>query len=457
MTNSMDSYLSLGGNELVNASRLAAYVANGVFPSGFEFFCRGCDGLDAILPCVNSDPPIGGYAVPELDPAPWYDAAAPESKNFAGLLVTSVTMSAPYSRTVTQNIRQGQTLGKLKLQGRTIVVHGWLVGKTCCGTQYGLRWLTTALGDQPCTGGDCGGVELDFLDCCPSVGSGEDDCLTTGTGVYVRPDADSEYERAEDFFRRLNGVGVIDGPNVLSCKGSSCGCGCSALTEVEFTLSSSSPYLNSFGTPVLVDEPAPVPCVEDPDCEITWVVCEPGTSGNDIDCPAPVDCLEDPNCPLPPLPPTPSIPINDCGCNPFQSSRLCAVIPSVKEWGSSTLNIDVYSGSSELRNLIIRVWQNPLALDCSDSVFSDCSACSTLLISYIPPGSHLILSGETRSVTIECGGRSRNASQNVTNVDGQPFDWPDLTCSSACACIDFDCLNTSSDATVSITRIDREL
>ena len=458
MTTAMSSYMALCGNEIVNAARLKAYVDNGIKPYGFDIQPRGCDGLDAILPCVDSDPPLGGYQLPDLDLAPWYDAAAPESANFAGLLVTEVNISAPYSRTTTPNIGQGQTLGRLKIQGRTIVIRGWLIGKTCCATQYGLKWLTSALGGQPCPGGNCGGCSMEFLDCCPAIGTQEGDCLTTDAGVYVRPAAGTEYQRAEDFFRRMNGVGTIDGPNVLSSKGSNCGCGCSALLEVEFTLASSSPYFNSFGTAVLTDQLAALPC-GDEDCDITWVKVAEGDPcpTEDPECPVADDCLEDPLCPLPALPPEFKIPTNPCACSPLTSTRLCVSSQPIKEWGSSTLNIDVFSGSQQLRNLAIRLWQKPYDIPCDDPYFDDCAACSTLLISYIPPNSHFILSGETRTVTIECQGNVRNASQNVTNVDGQPFDWPDLTCFTACICVDFDCGSTAADATISIDRIDRDL
>lgn len=460
MPTAMSSFMALCGNEIVNAARLKAYVDNGIVPYGFDILCNGCDGLDAILPCIDSDPPVGGYQLPELDPAPWYDVAAPESQNFAGLLVTSVTISAPYSRTTTPNIGQGQTLGRLKLKGRTIVVTGWLIGKTCCAAQYGLRWLTTALGDEPCSGGGCGGCSLEFLDCCPSIGEEEGDCLTTDAGVFVRPEADSEYQRAEDFFRRMNGVGTIDGPTPLSGKGSSCGCGGSPLIEVEFTLASSSPYFNSFGTPLLTDALATLPCDTDTVCGITWVKVPEGE-----DCPpdfgctgTALDCLEDPLCPLPPLPPVATIPVSTCAeCTPLWTTRICATTTSPKDWGSATLNIDVFSGSDELRGLAIRLWQNPMGIACDDDSFSDCAACSTLLISYVPPNSHFIMSGENRTVTIECNGNSRNAAQNITNIDGQPFEWMDLNCFTACICVDFDCTSTAANATITIDRIDRDL
>lgn len=453
----MSSYMSFCGNEIVNAARLQAYVNNGLSP--YHVKCGGCEGLEDILPCVGTpsqpEPPVGGYNLPELDMAPWYDPAAPESKNFAGLLVTNVQVSSPYTRSTTPNIGIGQTLGRLKLSGRTITVHGWLIGKTCCATQYGLRWLTTALGEPPCSG-DCGGCDLDFLECCPSIGTGEDDCLHLSDGsVYVRPNSESEYERAEDFFRRMYGVGVVSGPDVISCRGNTCGCGCSALTEVEFVLASSSPYLNSQGTPIITDL-SPEPCDPNEPCNFVWSV----GAGEciDEDCAPAPDCKEDPICPLPALPPAPKVPPGTCGCFPQTARRVCGTTTPRKEWGSSTVDIEIHAGSEDLRAAVVRVFQNPTQLDCGDeTTFPDCNACSTLIVSFVPKGGIFRFSGSRREVTIECGGQITNAAQNAFNAEGYPFDWPDITCQPICVCVDFACETTAPDAKVSVTRVDRDL
>jgi hypothetical protein len=456
MSNAMNSYMSLCSTEIVNAARLKTYVGNGLSPRGFDVRCKGCDGLEDILP----DAPVGGYQLPELDDAPWYDTAVPESKNFAGLMVTSVVISSPYSRNVIQNIGNGGVLGRPKLPSRTITVHGWLIGKTCCSTQYGLRWLTAALGDSPCVRG-CTGCQLDFLDCCPNI-SAEDDCLITHDSggnvvIYTRPDDDSEYERADDFFRHMNGVGVVSGPEIISCKGNSCGCGCGSLLEVEFVLAASSPYINSTGI-AIIEDLVPTSCAETgTTCDITWV--------QDTDCVDPrcveeADCTDDPDNPAPPLPPS-SLSVVDTGgaCFPQQTVKVCAAATQIRKWGTSTLNIDVTAGTDRpLRNLLIQLWQNPDGSPCDDpDIFPDCAAFGTLFVSYIPLGGVLHISGETRQATIVCNGKERNALSNITDVSGAPFAWPDLACSDACLCVTFDCGNISSDTSITVTRINRDL
>lgn len=459
MSNAISSYMSLCGNEIINAARMKAYIDHGVKPTQFDIRVPGCDGLDAIVAAVGEPAPVGGYHLPELDEAPWYDVAIPESQNFAGLLVTEVTISAPYSRSTTGNIGTGQTLGRLKLQGRSIVIKGWLVGRTCCATGYGLNWLTHALGGTPCLGVNCGGCTMEFLDCCPVIGEGEGDFLETDGGIYVRPGPDDEYARATDFFRRTNGAGVTDGPNVISQKGASCGCGGSPLLEVEFTMATSSPYFSTFGLPIISDYPVGGLCDPEPPCNFDWLKVPYGEPVPQFDpeCPPPVDCLEDPSCPPPAIPPPIKMPFNKCACLPMQSTRIMAESNSDMKWRTSTLNIDVFSGSAKLKNLVIRMWRNPDGLECDDESFLDCNAVSSLIIGYIPPNAHLLLSGEDRTVTITCDGNQRNAAQNVTGVDGQPFEWPDLNCGNVCIHADFDCKVTALDATLSITRIDRDL
>lgn len=461
----MASYGALGSNEVWNAARLKAYVDAGIKPAGFNIMCHGCAGLEDILPCVTSDPPpLVGYRLPELDEAPWYDERVPESANFAGLLVTSVTISGPYSRSVTQNITNGQTLGRLRLNGRTIVVHGFLIGKTACAAQYGLNWLTSVLDSTVCADpAKCGVTDFDFLDCCPTIGEEPDDCLVTCVDgqntTYVRPDSLSEYQRAQDFWRRMHGVGVTDGPNIISCRGGGCG-GCGSkgsIMEVEFTLQTESPYVYGLADEIFRTEK---PCDDSQHCDITWFIKENPTDPcpDDEGCPKPVDCLDDPLCPTPPLPPVPVLPTKACGCKSMYSDRVCTAAASIRDWGSSTLNFIVYAGSKDLRNVGIRVWQNPLGFSCDDRErFPDCAACATLLITYVPAGGTLEFSGEYRTVTITCNGVEKNGAPSVTTIDGQPFAWPDIDCMDICACVEFDCAQTADDATVIVERVNRDL
>lgn len=461
----MASFLALNGVEIVNAARLKSYVDHGLSPNKYEVRCTGCEGLTGIIPLISSAPPECGYQLPELDDAPWYDPAVPESKDFAGLLVTSATVSAPYSRVTTPNIGEGQVLGRQKLNGRTIVITGWLIGRTCCATSYGLSWLSSAIGDSPCDDKPgCGGGDLDFLSCCPELCQDEgcfrtcvDDDTDCISEIYVRPHVESEWQRGTDFFRTFRGAGVVDGPNILDCQGTSCGCGCGSLLNVEFTLATSKPYAYHPADSIVKNLAVPDCTDACAGCGITWVT----DCGTDGPCGSPADCTDDPDCPFPALPPaaTGSIPLDQCGCITMcVSTPLIVPVDGERKFGSSVLNIDVAAGSSVMRNLRIYLLDNPTDGPCSDLASEECEAFGSVLIDYVPAGGTLHFNGEQRTLTIECAdGTSRDAGRNVTDVSGLPFAWPEITCDNICVKFLFDCVHTAADATISIDRVDRDL
>lgn len=188
-------------------------------------------------------------------------------------------------------------------------------------------------------------------------------------------------------------------------------------------------------------------------CDIIWV-----TDFIDPRCPPPVDILADIDC-APGIPvPKVGLVASGCGCIPMNSVKICASAAPTREWLDSTLNIRIAAGTSALRNIIVHIFQNPTGHSCSDETFfPECAASTTLLINFIPAGATFTLSGEERKVIMSAGTVAKNASSNVTDITGQPFTWPDLACAPACVCVTFDCNNTSVDATVNVTRIDREL
>lgn len=452
-------YGALNGQELWNRARLFNYIHNGVTSNGWLVNCAGCEGLEGIIPCVSNEPPTAaGYQLPELDDAPWYDPDVSESKDFAGLWVQDIKVSTPYARSLSQNIGDGGTLGRLRRPGRTITVRGWLIGRTCCGTEYGLHWLAAALGDT-CAGGNCGGSTFDFLDCCPNTG-GEDGCLYTtdengNMEVYVRPDELSEYQRGTDFFRRMHGVGVVDGPIVLDCRGTSCGCSGGAWKQVEFTLATENPYFHSLADTIVEDFRLPIECFE-PECNIEWSFTD-----NCDGCITYTPCADDPLCATQKLPPTPGVPEIECGdaCIPQTIAPLTVIpVPSIRQWLDSTINVEITAGpNAPLRNVTIWLNQNPQGRPCTEDVFNICDACASLSISYIPPSGVLRFDGETREVTLTCDKVTVPAFDKVSQREGAGFGWLDLGCHDACLTIELDCEYLSNGSTVTVERVDRSL
>jgi len=158
------AWAALEGSEIVNAARCRAYLLAGYGPPGLKVEGE-CDcpeeQLRVLVGCDDAP-----YSTPADDLAPWYDAAIPESADFAGFFPTSFEgLESTYTREVTDTLNGG-LLGRLRAEPRTLVWRGLLFGRTCCSVAYGLRWLTSVLRQARC-GAECGGEKLDILVCCP--------------------------------------------------------------------------------------------------------------------------------------------------------------------------------------------------------------------------------------------------------------------------------------------------
>jgi hypothetical protein len=447
-----------GDTELWNRARLARYMGNGVNPK-VSLACSPTPGLEELVPCIEDQAPApDGYNLPELDPAPWYDPLAPESKDFAGLLVLETKLSPAIDRRLVQRVGHGAVLTRTRFAGRTLYVRGMLVGRTCCASTYGLRWLTQALLGNPCAG--CSGYSLTFLTCEPSKMEG--DCFTVYEGdtqvPYYRPDEDSEWENGLSFVRRMHDAGLLQGPEVVGRVGSDCGCGCAGLTEIEFTIGLGVPWLYRLPDQ-LVNEATLGGCSTD----LCMVEFQAGGACDPIggECPEPYDCAEDPNC-VEIAPPLGATPLQQCGCVPLVVGRNCVSVPAGPARFEQALTVEISAGATDLRNVAVRAWDNEAGVDCcapeNSSVLQDCAADATLLVSHVPAGGVLRFDSERRQVTITCAdGSTWPAGRNVSTAHGLPFDWLEAVCGATCVTIDIDCAHTAPDATVSVFSAGREL
>ncbi len=155
----------LGGTEIVNDSRTTAYMRNGIKPGTLSVNgdC-GCGNLLELAGCDDE------YTTPANDNAPWYDPAIPESAEFAGFLSTEFEgLNSTFTRTVSESITDGATLGRSRFGSRTLTWKGFLFGSSCCGVAYGLRWLGKTLQGSKNCGNNCFGDDLELLVCCPTM------------------------------------------------------------------------------------------------------------------------------------------------------------------------------------------------------------------------------------------------------------------------------------------------
>jgi hypothetical protein len=439
-------WLCLGGVEIANSARVAAYAQGGLRPRTMTVHGCECPDLASML---GDDP----YTTPAADDAPWYDPAEPASAEFAGFLVTSRSglTVAPVDRGHTQRLGHGAVLGRRRLGPRTIVVRGLLIGGSCCGVEYGLRWLASALdGSLQCGPAACGGDDMRYLVCCPPLCDDPDPtaCLTP-------------------HIRTLREVGLIEAPTIVSEIGGNCPCaGSSGSTcggsgscpayEVEFTLLAGRPH--ALREPVQIASGltwSPLPAT---DC-IEWST-DPACLSEADECALlePTPCPLDPACP-PAVVPTIPLPDNPCNCDPLAGrSRLCVDVPAgtAPIWADAVPVVVIKAGpAGPLRSVRIRVFANPLGLAADE--LQQCAYCSEVNVSYIPQSATYTLDGTAQRSIVQCPGRAETSGGSVTfGEQGGPLLWPTLECGIPyTVCVEADA-DTITGATVGLQTVVRE-
>jgi hypothetical protein len=436
--------MAIEGTEVVNAARTRRYLLNGYGPPRLkvEGDC-GCDEtqLRALVGC-DPDP----YSNPADDLAPWYDPAFPESADFAGFWPTTFTgLESTYTRDVTPVATGGGggVIGRLRAAPRTMTWHGYLFGRTCCAVAYGLRWLTSVLRQSRC-GAECGGERMDLLVCCPPQVEEPTDC---GCAVLSPPGIPAD----DDAFRTLYNTGLVEGPLVKSERGASGRCGCSTITEIEFSIVAGNPHL--YRQPILLADKLTFEVGLCPE----WVrVTDPA------DCPppaagifsplcdvAPAAAVTDPRCSQPTLPVITTV-AESCFCDPYAPSNICVPVPA-STFGMNFQGapvFQIYSGSAALRSTTFRIVENPLGLDCATITAAACNFCDFISIRYLPAYATLTVDGVNRRVTIEtAGGDIQSGEQFMVGS----YTWPMLECVDYCVCATVDGFTAAADASFSLS------
>lgn len=144
------------------------------------------------------------------------------------------------------------------------------------------------------------------------------------------------------------------------------------------------------------------------------------------------DPLADPDCP--PIPSAPLPPVIDSSCIDEVASwrRYWAIIPEseVYDWLSVVPTVTVTTGTAAARQVRIRFFANPDALDPSEA--GELIAESEQIISYIPPAAEMVLDGVSQRAWATVGA-SENLPANhlLYGLGGGPATWPTLDCGSA--------------------------
>lgn len=439
-------YLCLGGVTISNAAQVYAYACEGIKPHTMTIRDCACPKLAQMLGDLT------GYTRPELDNAVWYDPARPESGEFAGLLITDIKglESAPVDRTVTNRAGDGAVIGRARLGPRVITVKGLLIGSSCCGIDYGMTWLSSALrGSFACGTGSCGGDDLSYLACCPACDCDEIE------------DADVAACAASSF-RTLREVALTREPQITGRVGGYCSCcdTCPAL-EVEFQLTAGRPH--ALLPAVTVADETPWDVDSDTGECVTWVVgtgcaddagCDTSDAATCMDTAlAAIGCATT-------VPPDLPVPSNSCACEPMTRARTCIAIPSsvlTPIWSDVVLDLEIYAGANALRGVRVRFYPNPLGFASIDDL-NTCDFCAEINITTVPASSTLRIDGSTRRVTVACpGGDEAGAGAAVSGTNGGPYLWPVLDCGVPyIACFEADAATIADDATITVRVISRE-
>lgn len=406
---SFDGYLCLGGTEIINKGRLSQMIGSGRGPEGV--ICHDC------APCPDLDTALGyplGY-----NPAdnPWYSPDEPDSDQFAGLLVTSITGLEPgaFSRVITENAGVGAVLGQGRQSAPQIVVTGILMARTCAAMDYGYRWLRKAVKGSCGPGQPCVGDDLVYIVAEPQFS--DEDCGPVDFPAELIP-----------YLRTFKGAAIVSGPTITQVVPRGCpSCYECGMLEVQFTLSASDPCV--YREPLVILETGPFSCATATDC-IVWVDDADGTGDCSDDCPQGPPCATDPNCVDISPPMMPAL-INPCvpDCISGVDCTASVLIPdgTFPPSASGTVIINVFAGDEAMRNIRIKVWENPLGLPLSE--LEDCAVCATLAISYIAPQSTLVIDGAGRSASITCpGGSPVRANPFIASAGSATFAYPEFIC-----------------------------
>lgn len=409
--------------DIWNCARTLSYVrSHSTSASRINGGC--CPDTGSLLPVGVGGP----YTNPVDDDAWWYDVFRPESAGFLGLQVTKVTGmdadSIDVTSYATARCDNGIGYERTVYKGATITVEGILHGLTCCAVAYGLRALRKQLLGC-CDDNQCTGTQLRFLNCIP-------DPAPPACGTWLPP------AETTSPWRTLTNVKVVELPSIVSGSGASCGaCGCKQMTKVMFTLRSNSElYLDErvvLPATVLLSQ-APGACIS--------TICDDAGACDEL------PFLADPDCDLPILVP-PADASSNCFCPPIFSKQQCLSLDLGTRMFDSDMEVEIYSGSTALRNLEVRIWRQIGNNPYDPNLYNACNVCNGFTVSYVPRATTFVR--DMCGSTVRRGTLREQATSVFAGLGGRFADsCLRLACGRYIICIIADGVATANDATIEL-------
>lgn len=365
-------WMAFDGTEVINSARLAAYLSNSACLAGGPMICVPCDDLVAEV----SDPP---FTDPVADVAPWYDPAVPVSAHFLG--IGGVDIEGLWMQP--SDVVNGVIV-------RDMSIRVILAGRSEAAVSYGLAWLAMALNGSFCPTGSCIGGQMCVAVACPT-------------------------QEAPDPVRTLVDVSALEKPEVVNIWESS------SITfwEVEFVMRARNSGMFQDAAIQLVFNAQSAE-------RMTINLLEAYEN-----CGVVTPCATDPECPRPLVPEVPQAPIDACyPTGDFEAYRQIVSVDgsSVPSWLELVPVITISAGGSNLRNVTVRFYQNPLGLSCEDLITVDpCTACTDVTVLFVPSGGQTIIDGRTSRAQTICLGGDVDVPA-LYGPGGRTFSWPSFSC-----------------------------
>lgn len=412
-----DGYFTYGDTEIINVARTEAYAATRPW---FRPHFRNPD-LRTIL---GHDT----YDTPAADDAPWYDPDNPVTGEFLGVYPLDVTGvdDSTLSATVVESIGDGGVITGARRGTKSLVFNLLLLARSDGGAEVGKQWLKRVLSDTSCTPMGCTGVDLGFFAAEPRLSARPGAC---DGGVWFPNSAAEATERLLRSLRRVRTtVGVTDISKRRTADGG-------AVWNVQFTLTAGRPFEFTVEQPVLTGWMKSG--VTNP-----WPGGVTPAGGSLVTTPY---ALTDEPCfdpqfqpvydPLYPAvvapPPAPGIQWSTTVI-PTDWNRRRFVLPAqfVPEWAAvePVIALTTVGADVDTRNIRVRIYPDRLGTGDMDPD-EPCDFISDLVVTYIPPVSTLTIDVPNQAIYLSSPPNvTRRADTLVTDSDGEPFRWPELSC-----------------------------
>jgi hypothetical protein len=365
-------WMAFDGTEIINSTRLAAYLGIATCQVGPLSICMPCPELIYEV----SNPP---FVDPVEDAAPWYDPAVPVSADFMG--IGGIDIEGLW-------MQPSEVVNGVIVRDMSIRVV--LAGRSEAAVSYGLAWLAMALAGSYCPTGSCVGGQMCVAVACPTL-------------------------LAPDPVRTLVDVSALEKPEVVTIWQS----GGFTFWEVEFVM-------RARNSGMFQDAEIRLAFNAQSATRETINLLEAYEGCNDI-----TPCATDPECPRPIVPEVPQAPIDACyPVDDFEAYRQIVSVDgtSVPSWLELVPVITIRAGSSHLRNVTVRFYQNPLGLSCDDLVTVDpCQACTDITVLFVPSGGETVIDGRTSRAQTICLGGDVDVPA-LYGPGGRTFSWPSFSC-----------------------------